>query len=384
MKKYTTIFFLIIFIVNLIVPAYGIEAEDLQSRAAILVNADDGRILFEKNANDKMQPASITKIMLLVLISEKMAEGEITLDQELTISENAAGMGGSQVYLEAYETQTVENMVKAIAMRSANDASVAMAEFMYGSEENCVKKMNEKAKELGMNDTVFTNVTGLPDPEHLTTAKDISIMTRELLKYNYVDEYMLTWMDSIYVGKDKDIEQVLVNTNRLINNFDGLISGKTGYTTEAKYCLSAAARRNDTTLVAVVLGCDNTKVRFNETQKLLNEGFANYKNIVFHKKGEVITTSPVYCGKEDTINIVSKENINYFTESNCKEEDFNLQYVLDENLKAPINEDTVVGVAKLYKDGQFLGEFKLYPEKKMEKENLFKFYIKNVLKSTIR
>ncbi|HHZ01884.1 MAG TPA: D-alanyl-D-alanine carboxypeptidase [Tissierellia bacterium] len=384
MKKYTTIFFLIIFIVNLIVPAYGIEAEDLQSRAAILVNADDGRILFEKNANDKMQPASITKIMLLVLISEKMAEGEITLDQELTISENAAGMGGSQVYLEAYETQTVENMVKAIAMRSANDASVAMAEFMYGSEENCVKKMNEKAKELGMNDTVFTNVTGLPDPEHLTTAKDISIMTRELLKYNYVDEYMLTWMDSIYVGKDKDIEQVLVNTNRLINNFDGLISGKTGYTTEAKYCLSAAARRNDTTLVAVVLGCDNTKVRFNETQKLLNEGFANYKNIVFHKKGEVITTSPVYCGKEDTINIVSKENINYFTESNCKEEDFNLQYVLDENLKAPINEDTVVGVAKLYKDDQFLGEFKLYPEKKMEKENLFKFYIKNVLKSTIR
>ena len=222
MKKKITIFFICTIIFNmLVVPAYGIEPEGLQSRSAILINADDGRVLFEKNANDKMQPASITKIMLLVLISEKMEDGQITLDQELTISENAAGMGGSQIFIEAYETQTVENMLKAISMRSANDASVAMAEFMYGSVESCVKAMNEKAKELGMNDTIFTNVTGLPDPNHLTTAKDISIMTQELLKYNYVNEYMLTWMDSVFVGKEKDSEQVLVNTNRLINNYDG-------------------------------------------------------------------------------------------------------------------------------------------------------------------
>ena len=368
----------------LVVPAYGIEPESLESRSAILINADDGRVLFEKSSNDKMQPASITKIMLLVLISERMEDGQITLEQELTISENAAGMGGSQIYLEAYETQTVENMLKAISMRSANDASVAMAEFMYGSVESCVKAMNEKAKDLGMNDTIFTNVTGLPDPNHLTTAKDISIMTRELLKYNHVNEYMLTWMDSVYVGKEKDSEQVLVNTNRLINNYDGLLGGKTGYTTEAKYCLSVAARRNDTTLIAVVLGCDNTKIRFNEVQKLLNEGFANFKNMIFHKKGEAITTTPVYCGKEDTINVVSRENIYYFTESNCKVEDFNLEYVIDENLKAPLNEDTVIGKAKLYKDGQVLGEFDLYPEKNIEKENLFTFYMKNVLKTTIR
>ena len=385
MKKIITIFFMCTIILNmLVVPAYGIEPESLQSRSAILINADDGRVLFEKSANDKMQPASITKIMLLVLISERMEDGQITLDQELTISENAAGMGGSQIYLEAYETQTVENMLKAISMRSANDASVAMAEFMYGSVESCVKAMNDRAKELGMNDTTFTNVTGLPDPNHLTTAKDISIMTQELLKYNYVNEYMLTWMDSVFVGKEKDSEQVLVNTNRLINNYDGLLGGKTGYTTEAKYCLSAAAKRNDTTLIAVVLGCDNTKIRFNEVQKLLNEGFANYKNIIFHKKGDVITTTPVYCGKEDAINVVSKENIYYFTESNCKVEDFNLEYVIDENLKAPLNGDTVIGKAKLYKDGQVLGEFELYPEKDIEKENLFTFYMKNVLKTTIR
>lgn len=384
MKKIITIFFVLLMLNMMIVPAYGIGPEEMQSRSVILINADDGSILFEKNAHDKMQPASITKIMLMVLISEKMDDGQITLDQEMTISENAAGMGGSQIYLEAYETQTVENMLKAISMRSANDASVAMAEFMYGSVEGCVKAMNDKAKELGMNDTVFTNVTGLPDPDHLTTANDIAVMTRELLKYNYMNVYMLTWMDSVYVGKEKDSEQVLVNTNRLINNYDGLLAGKTGYTNEAKYCLSAAAKRNDTTLIAVVLGCDNTKIRFNEVSKLLNEGFANYKNIIFHKMGETITTAPVYCGKQETINVVSRENINYFTESNCKVEDFNLEYVIDENLKAPLARDTQIGRVILSKDGQVLGEFELYPETNIVKENLFKFFIQNVLKTTIR
>lgn len=385
MKKNIAIFFLMLLITNLmIVPAYGIEPESLQSRAAILINSDDGQILFEKNSNDKMPPASITKIMLLLLISEKMENGEITLEQELTVSEYAAGMGGSQIYLEANETQTVESMLKAISMRSANDASVAMAEFMYGSEEGCVKAMNTRAKELGMNNTNFVNVTGLPEAEHLTTANDIAIMTKELLKYNYVNEYMLTWMDSVWVGKEKDSEQVLVNTNRMINNYEGLLGGKTGYTTDAKYCLSAAARRNDTTLIAVVLGCENTKVRFNEITKILNEGFANYKNLVFHKKGDVINNSPVYCGKEDTFNVVSKENIFYFTESNCKVEDFNLEYVIEENLKAPLSQDVAIGKAILSKDGQVLGEYELYPEKNIDKEGLFKFYLNNVLETIIK
>lgn len=385
MKKKVAIFFLMLLVANLfVVPAYGIDAESLQSRAVILMNSDDGQVLFEKNANDKMPPASITKIMLLVLVSEKMESGEITLEQEMTISEYAAGMGGSQIYLEANETQNVESLLKAISMRSANDASVAMAEFMYGSEEGCVKAMNDKAKELGMNNTNFVNVTGLPEEGHLTTANDIALMTKELLKYNYVNEYMLTWMDSVWVGKEKDSEQVLVNTNRLINNYNGLIGGKTGYTTEAKYCLSAAAKRNDTTLIAVVLGCDNTKIRFNEITKLLNEGFANYKNIVFHKKGDSITSSPVYCGKEDTFNVVSKENIFYFAESNCKAEDFNLEYVIEENLKAPLSGDVAIGKAILSKNGEVLSEYELYPEKTIEKEGLIKFYFENILESVIK
>jgi D-alanyl-D-alanine carboxypeptidase (penicillin-binding protein 5/6) len=322
--------------------------------------------------------------MLLLLISEKMDRGEIKLEQELTISENAAGMGGSQIYLEANETQTVESMLKAISMRSANDASVAMAEFMYGSVEGCVKAMNDRAKELGMNNTNFVNVTGLPEPEHLTTAYDIALMTKELLKYNYVNEYMLTWMDSVYVGKEKDSEQVLVNTNRLINHYDGLLAGKTGFTNEAKYCLSAAAKRNDTTLIAVVLGSDTTKIRFSEIQKILNEGFANYKNIIFHSKGDVIRTAPVYCGENEDFNLVSKENIYYFTESNCKAEDFNLEYVIEENLKAPLSKDVAIGKAVLYKDGKILGEYKLYPEKDIQKEGFLKFYLNNVLENIIK
>lgn len=378
-KKIAILFFLMLFAFNVIgVKALALDAEQLQSKSAILINADDRQVIFEKNMNDKMAPASITKIMLLLLISEKMDNNEIALNQELTISKNAAGMGGSQVFIEENEVQTVESMLKAICMRSANDASVAMAEFMYGSEEGCVKAMNDKAKELGMNDTSFANVTGLPDPNHYTTAKDIATMTSELLKYDYVNQYSTTWMDSIYVGKNKDIEQVLVNTNKLINNYDGLVLGKTGYTTEARYCLSAAARRNDTTLIAVVLGCDDTKIRFAEIQKILNEGFANYKNLIFHKKGESILNSPVYCGKESEFNVISKENINFFTNSNCKVEDFKLEYLIDENLKAPLSANSPIGKLILSKDNQILGEYDLYPENDIEKQSFIKFYLGNM------
>lgn len=385
-KKIAILFFLTMFILNSFsISAFAaIDAESLQSKSAILINADNRQVLFEKNANDKMAPASITKIMLLVLISEKMDSNELALNQELTISKNAAGMGGSQVFIEEYEVQTVESMLKAICMRSANDASVAMAEFMFGSEEGCVKAMNDKAKELGMNDTSFVNVTGLPDPNHYTTAKDIATMTSELLKYNYVNSYSTTWMDSIYVGKEKDIEQVLVNTNRLINNYDGLLIGKTGYTQEAKYCLSAAAKRNDTTLIAVVLGCEDTKVRFAEIQKILNDGFANYKNILFHKKGENITSSTIYCGKESKFDVVSKENISFFTNSNCKVEDFNLEYLLDDNLKAPLSKDTQIGKVILSKDNEVLGEYELYPAKDMEKQSFFKFYYNNAVDKILK
>jgi D-alanyl-D-alanine carboxypeptidase (penicillin-binding protein 5/6) len=383
-KKIAILFFVMMLFCSMPLNAFAIEPDSLQSKSAVLIHADGGQILFEKNKDDKMAPASITKIMLLVLISEKLNSGEIALNQELTVSEYASGMGGSQVFLEANEVQSVESMLKAICMRSANDASVAMAEFLYGSEEGAAKAMNDKAIELGMKNTNFVNVTGLPVDQHYTTAYDIALMTKELLKYDYVNKYMLTWMDSILVGKEKDSEQVLVNTNRLINNYDGLLGGKTGYTNEAKYCFSAAAKRNDTTLIAVVLGVDNSKVRFAETTKLLNDGFANYKNMLFGKKGEVLKTSPIYLGKHDTFNIVCNENINYFTNSNSKKEDFNVQYVLETKLKAPISKDTIVGKMVISKDNQVLGEYDLYPEKDVEKISFIKFYSSKLLSNLIK
>lgn len=371
--------FLILILLFSFVNVYADELT-LTSKSVILINADGGEILYEKNSNQKLSPASITKIMLLILTSEKLSSGEIKLTDETTITKYAASMGGSQVFLEENEVQTVESLLKAICMRSANDASVAMAELLFGSEEACVKQMNEKAIELGMTNTHFVNVTGLPAENHVSTANDIALMSRELLKYNYSNKYMVTWMDSIMVGKNKNIEQVLVNTNRLINNYDGLLGLKTGYTTEALYCLSAAAERKGTKLVAVVLGCPDTKVRFAEAAKLLNHGFANYKNLIFYEKNAAITKVPVECAKEENINVVSRENISLLTTSNCKIEDYSLQYNVNKNLKAPLDYNTPIGTLTVSKDGSVIKEVNLYPETKVDKQPFIAFYFKNIIK----
>ncbi len=368
-----------VLMVNSMSTVYGDVKTDnlvLNSKSAILISADSGDVLYEKNSNEKLSPASITKIMLLILLSEKLNSGEIKLTDETTITKYAASMGGSQVFLEENETQTVDNLLKAICMRSANDASVAMAELLFGSEEACVAQMNEKAIELSMENTHFVNVTGLPAENHVSTANDIALMSRELLKYDYCTKYMLTWMDSIMVGKKKDIEQVLVNTNRLINNYDGLLGLKTGYTTDALYCLSAAARRKGTTFIAVVLGCPETKVRFAEAAKLLNHGFANYKNLLFYAKDAPITKVTVECAKEDEINIVSRENISLLTTSNCKIEDYSLQYNVNKNLKAPLDYNNPIGILTISKDGSVLKEVELFPEKKIDKQPFIAYYFK--------
>jgi serine-type D-Ala-D-Ala carboxypeptidase (penicillin-binding protein 5/6) len=194
---------------------------------------------------------------------------------------------------------------------------------------------------------------------------------------------MLTWMDSIMVGKNKDIEQVLVNTNRLINNYNGLLGLKTGYTHEAKYCLSAAAKRKGTKLIAVVLGCDDTKIRFQEAAKLLNHGFANYKNLMFYEKEQPITQVPVECSTKENINIICKENISLLTTSNCKIEDYSIEYKVNEHLKAPLDYLTPIGKLTVSKDGKVLKEFDLYPESEIPKQPFFEFYIKNIIKKLI-
>lgn len=384
MKKIIIIILcLVIATINLNQVAYGAEDLNLTSKSAVLINADDGKILFEKNCNDRLSPASITKIMLLVMACEKLDSNEIALTDEVTISAHAASMGGSQVFLEETEVQTVENLLKAICMRSANDASVALAECLFGSEEACVNQMNEKAIELNMTNTHFVNVTGLPVENHYSTACDIATMSRELLKYDYPKHHMVTWMDKMLVGKNKNIEQVLVNTNKLINRYNGLLGLKTGFTQEAKYCLSAAASRNDTTLIAVVLGCDDTKIRFNEAEQILNYGFANFKTITFHKDGDTIVQVPVQVAKNDMMDVISKEKVSVLSSSGSKESDYEINYVVEENLRAPIDADTVVGKLTVSKGGEIIKEYNLYPSQNILKDNYFCYFGKLLVKTIL-
>ena len=217
----------------------------VSSKSAILMDVGSGQILYEKNAHDKLPPASVTKVMTMLLICEALDSGKITLDDSVQISDNAASMGGSQIFLEAGEVQKVDTLLKGIAVASANDGCVAMAEYIGGSVESFVDMMNAKAKELNMKDTNFVNTNGLPVDNHYTSAHDIAIMSRELLKHDVISKYLTTWMDQVVVGK-KQITVGLANTNKLIKHYQGATGVKTGFTQQAKYCLSASAKRGDT------------------------------------------------------------------------------------------------------------------------------------------
>lgn len=256
------------------------SAVNITAKAAVLIEGDTGEIIFEKNKDKELVPASITKIMTLTLIFDAIDQGKISLDDEVTVSEYAASMGGSQVFLEPQETQTVNTMIKCISIASANDAAVAMAEKIAGSEQNFVKLMNQKAKELGMRHTQFKNCSGLDDDiksGHYSSAYDVALMSRELImEHPQISDYSTVWMDSItHKTKKGESEFGLTNTNKLVRFYDGITGLKTGSTSKAKYCLSATARRDGLNLIAVVMAAPDHKVRFSEAQSLLDYGFAN-------------------------------------------------------------------------------------------------------------
>lgn len=256
------------------------SAVNISAKAAVLIEGDTGEIIYEKNKDTELVPASITKIMTLTLIFDAIEQGKISLEDEVTVSEYAASMGGSQVFLEPQETQTVNTMIKCISIASANDAAVAMAEKIAGSEQNFVKMMNEKAKKLGMKHTQFKNCSGLDDDiksGHFSSAYDVALMSRELImEHPEISDYSTVWMDSItHKTKKGETEFGLTNTNKLVRFYDGITGLKTGSTSKAKYCLSATARRNGLNLIAVVMAAPDHKVRFTEAQSLLDYGFAN-------------------------------------------------------------------------------------------------------------
>jgi serine-type D-Ala-D-Ala carboxypeptidase (penicillin-binding protein 5/6) len=343
---------------------------NLASKSAVLMDVGSGQILFEKNSHEKLPPASVTKVMTLLLISEALDSGKIKLTDKVQISERASEMGGSQIFLEPGEIQTVENLIKGIAVASGNDACVAMAEYIGGSEENFVKMMNNKAKELGMKNTNFVNTNGLPVENHYTTANDIALMSKELLKHDSMHKYLTTWMDEVVVGK-KQAKIGLANTNKLIRHYQGATGVKTGFTQEAKYCLSAAAKRGDTHLVAATLGAETSKERFNDASSLLNYGFANYESVKLCSKGDLLATLTMDKAEENKVKLTAKNDLTALIKKGEKK-NFTKQVTVNENPKLPIKKGEKLGEVKIYKDKKLVGKVDLVTNKEVKKAGYIK------------
>ncbi len=317
----------------------------LTAVSAVLMEASTGTILYEKNADQALSPASITKIMTLILIFDALETGKLRLEDPVTVSAHAKSMGGSQVYLEEGEIQTVETMIKCIVVSSGNDASVAMAEHLAGSETEFVRQMNERAKGLGMTSTVFEDCCGLTDSAtHVASARDVAIMSRELItKYPQIHDYSAIWMENITHNTAQGSSEFgLANTNKLLKQYEGCNGLKTGSTSLAKYCVSATATRNGVTLVAVIMAAENYKVRFSEAATLLNYGFANCRLYTDEAPGE-LPVIPVENGVKEQMTLRYGESFSYLSVTG---EDFSAitkEWIYEEPVKAPVTEGDVVG-----------------------------------------
>lgn len=311
---------------------------EIESEAAILIDQSTGQILFEKDAHKQLRPASVTKVMTILLIMEALDSGKISLDTKIPCSENAASMGGSQIWLDVREELTVDEMLKAICVVSANDCTVAMAEYLAGSQEAFVEQMNNKAKELGMNDTTFKNCHGIDEDGHVTSAYDISLMSRELLsKHPDITKYTTIWMDSLRDGKSG-----LVNTNKLIRNYSGATGLKTGSTSLALYNLSASATRDGLSLIAVIMRAPTSDIRFKDAKKILDYGFSNYSYKELAKKDTIVQEINVQKGIEDKVNAVFENDYGKLIkkgDSNNIEQNVEI----NSNITAPIKKGDVVG-----------------------------------------
>ena len=338
---------------------------NISSKSAILMDVSSGQILYEKNAHDKLPPASVTKVMTMLLCVEALDSGQIKLDDKVQISDTSAGMGGSQIFLEQGETQDVNSLLKGIAVASANDACVAMAEHVAGSVEGFVDMMNAKAQELGMKDTHFANTNGLPIDNHYTSAHDIALMSRELLKHESINKYLTTWMDEVIVGK-KQVKVGLANTNKMIKHYKGSTGVKTGFTQEAKYCLSASAKRGETHLVSATLGAETSPERFKDASTLLNFGFANYESVKLCSKDDNMATLTLDKAEDNKVNLVAKENLTVLIKKGGNK-DFTREVKINENPSIPTKKGTVLGQVEVYQGKKMVGALDLVNTKDINK-----------------
>lgn len=372
MKKIGKMLLAMLLMLGMALPSYAAEdALGLESKSAVLMEQDTGTILYEKNSHEAMPPASVTKIMTLLLIYEAQENGQFDWTDEVQVSEHAAGMGGSQVFLEAGELQSAAELTKCIAIASANDAAVAMAEFIAGSEEAFAERMNRKAQELGMEDTHFVNACGLDTEGHLTSAHDIALMSRELMmRFPQIQQYTTTWQDTIlHKTRKGELEFGLTNTNKLIKWYEGATGLKTGSTGKALYCLSGTAERDGLRLIAVVMAAPDFKTRFLETMQLLDYGFANYSA----QKGLLVGTEleriPVAKGMEESVGAVVQEEISILMKKDAGGEWETKTEVLPA-LDAPVAAGETVGEVIYLVGGEEVGRAALVTAEAVEKANL--------------
>lgn len=341
--------------------------------SAILIEFETGEIIFEKNAHEKLHPASMTKIMSMLIIMEHIDKGLIGWDDMVTVSANASGMGGSQILLETNEKMAVRDLFKGIAVASGNDAVVAMAEYIAGTEEAFVNMMNEKAKELGLTDTNFKNVHGLDDANHYSSAYDMAMMARELIKHKTVLEYTSIYEDYLRKGTDKEFW--LVNTNKLVRFYDGADGLKTGYTSEAGYCLTATATKNNMRLIAVAMKEPDSKTRNAEVTSMLDYGFAQYSTETVLSTDSVLDKVLVDKGKKEYVEIVPTENITFLNKKleNAKNATYEIKI---DNLKAPLKKGDVVGTLIVKFDNNDQREVNITVKEDVDKCNIFELFLR--------
>lgn len=358
---------------------------EISAPGAVLMEPSTGTVLYEKNGEEQRSPASITKIMTLLLIFEALEDGQITLEEEAVTSAYAKSMGGSQVFLEEGEKQTVETLIKCIVVASGNDASVVMAEHLAGSEEEFVKRMNEKAGELGMIHTQFVDCCGLTDSEeHYTTASDVAIVSRELItRFPRILEYSSIWMENIiHRTAQEEKEFCLTNTNKLIRSYEGCVGLKTGSTSVAKYCVSAVAQRGEMTLLAVVMGAPDAKVRFKDAAALLDYGFGKC-NLYLDENRKNPDPVPIKGGVKAEVACRYTGEFRYLDTEGKNLSQIEKKIVYKKNLQAPVKKGDIVGEAQYLLDGKVVGKTDIVAAKSVKKAGLWD-YIKHIRKRMIK
>ena len=371
MKKF------MLFLILLFVFITPISAEDLtlNAKSSILIEASTGKILYEKNKDERYAPASMTKMMSLVIIMDNIYNGNLRLDEMVKTSKNASGMGGSQIFLKEGEEMSVDDMLKGITIGSANDATVALAERIAGSEEAFVKIMNEYAKKLGLKNTHFKNCTGLDENDHYSSAYDMSVIARELVKHDKILNYSSIY--ETYLRSDTDNKFWLVNTNKLVRFYKGVDGLKTGYTDTAGYCLTATINKDNMRVIAVVMGEDSSTTRNGEVSGLLDYAYNLYKKDTYITKEEVLGNAKVEKGNVEYANIVTIDDISIINKKEYKRGEIKFELDL-KNLKAPIKKGDIVGKIKVIENGNIISEADVTVDKNIDKAGYFTMFIRNL------